>query len=128
MRLKRRPTRRLRDETGRGDDVGGWLSTHSELATSLSHSTDTACLTQEMVLTGEGTAPTGGISWFLQHMFPRRSLRKTNSLGSWERGDPGPGWRGGSMGFSWQEYWSGLPFPSPGDLPNPRIKHGSPAS
>ena len=32
-----------------------------------------------------------------------------------------------SMGFSRQEYWSGLPFPSPGDLPNPRIKAGSPA-
>ena len=27
-----------------------------------------------------------------------------------------------SMGFSWQEYWSGLPFPSPGDLPDPRIE------
>ena len=26
------------------------------------------------------------------------------------------------MGFSKQEYWSGLPFPSPGDLPNPRIE------
>ena len=26
-----------------------------------------------------------------------------------------------------QEYWSGLPFPSPGDLPNPGIKPGSPA-
>ena len=32
-----------------------------------------------------------------------------------------------SMGFSRQEYWSGLPFPSPGDLPNPGIKLGSPA-
>ena len=32
-----------------------------------------------------------------------------------------------SMGFSKQEYWSGLPFPSPGDLPNPRIKPVSPA-
>ena len=32
-----------------------------------------------------------------------------------------------SMGFSRQEYWSGLPFPSPGDLPNPRIEPGSPA-
>ena len=31
-----------------------------------------------------------------------------------------------SMGFSRQEYWSGLPFPSPGDLPNPRIKPRSP--
>ena len=31
------------------------------------------------------------------------------------------------MGFSRQEYWSGLPFPSPGDLPDPGIKPGSPA-
>ena len=30
------------------------------------------------------------------------------------------------MGFSRQEYWSGLPFPSPGNLPNPGIKPGSP--
>ena len=30
-----------------------------------------------------------------------------------------------SMGFSRQEYWSGLPFPSPGDLPNPWIEPGS---
>ena len=32
-----------------------------------------------------------------------------------------------SMGFSRQEYWSGLPFPSPGDLLNPGIEPGSPA-
>ena len=32
-----------------------------------------------------------------------------------------------SMEFSRQEYWSGLPFPSPGDLPNPGIKSRSPA-
>ena len=32
-----------------------------------------------------------------------------------------------SMGFSRQEHWSGLPFPSPGDLPNPGIEPGSPA-
>ena len=32
-----------------------------------------------------------------------------------------------SMEFSRQEYWSGLPFPSPGDLPNPGIEPGSPA-
>ena len=30
-----------------------------------------------------------------------------------------------SMGFSRQEYWSGLPFPSPGDLSDPGIKLGS---
>ena len=32
-----------------------------------------------------------------------------------------------SMGFSRQEYWSGLPFPSPEDLPNPGIEPGPPA-
>ena len=32
-----------------------------------------------------------------------------------------------SMGFPRQGYWSGLPFPCPGDLPNPGIKPGSPA-
>ena len=31
-----------------------------------------------------------------------------------------------SMGFSGQEYWSGFPFPPPGDLPNPGIKPRSP--
>ena len=32
-----------------------------------------------------------------------------------------------SMGFARQEYWSGLPFPSPGDLPNSGIEPGSSA-
>ena len=32
-----------------------------------------------------------------------------------------------SMGFSRQEYWSGLPFPAPGNLPDPGIKSASPA-
>ena len=32
-----------------------------------------------------------------------------------------------TMEFSRQEYWSRLPFPSPGDLPNPGIEPGSPA-
>ena len=31
------------------------------------------------------------------------------------------------MGFPRQEYWSRLPFPSPGDLPNPRVEPASPA-
>ena len=31
------------------------------------------------------------------------------------------------MEFSRQEYWSGLPFPSPGDLPNPGMEPLSPA-
>ena len=33
-----------------------------------------------------------------------------------------------SMGFSRQEYWSGLPCPPPGDLPNPGIKTSSPVT
>ena len=32
------------------------------------------------------------------------------------------------MEFSRQEYWSGLPFPTPGDLPNPEMEPVSPAS
>ena len=36
-------------------------------------------------------------------------------------------WAPLSMGFSRQEYWSGLSFPSPGDLPDPGIKPRSPA-
>ena len=32
-----------------------------------------------------------------------------------------------SMGFSRQEYWSGLPYPTPGDLPNPGMECASPA-
>ena len=32
-----------------------------------------------------------------------------------------------SLGFSRQEYWSWVPLPSPGDLPDPGIKPGSPA-
>ena len=32
-----------------------------------------------------------------------------------------------SMGFPRQEYWNGLPFPSPEDLPNPGIKPATPA-
>ena len=35
-------------------------------------------------------------------------------------------WATLSMGFSRQEYWSGLPCPSPGDLPNPGIEFWSP--
>ena len=33
-----------------------------------------------------------------------------------------------SMGFSRQEYWSGLPFPPPGDLPDPGIQPAAPTS
>ena len=37
-------------------------------------------------------------------------------------------WAPLSMGFSRQEFWSGLPFPSPGDLPDPGIEPMSPMS
>ena len=33
-----------------------------------------------------------------------------------------------SMGFSRQDYWSGLPFPPPGDLPDPETELASPVS
>ena len=36
-------------------------------------------------------------------------------------------WTVQSMEFCRPEYWSVYPFPSPGDLPNPRIEPGSPA-
>ena len=32
------------------------------------------------------------------------------------------------VGFLRQEYWKGLPFPTPGDLPDPGVKHASPMS
>ena len=43
--------------------------------------------------------------------------------------EPGPSRPGAglSTGFSRQEYWSGLPSPSPGNLPNPGTEHRSPA-
>ena len=39
----------------------------------------------------------------------------------------GGGGGGGGAGGGGQEYWSGLPFPSPGDLPDPGIEPRSPA-
>ena len=50
------------------------------------------------------------------------SLSVSNSATPWTIAYQGPL----SMGFPRQEYWSRLPFPSPGDLPNPGIKPGSP--
>ena len=45
-----------------------------------------------------------------------------NFLTPWTIAHQGPQ----SMGFYWQDYWSWLPFPSPGDLPNSGIKPMSP--
>ena len=47
----------------------------------------------------------------------------SNSATSWTVAYQAPPF----MRFSWQEYWSGLPFPSLGELPNPGIKPGPPA-
>ena len=47
----------------------------------------------------------------------------SNSVTPWTVAHPAPL----SMEFSRQEYWNGLPFPSPGDLLDPGIKPGSPA-
>ena len=61
---------------------------------------------------------------------PCSQVRKVKLLGPvqlfaapWTVGHQAPP----SMGFSRQEYWSGLPCPSPGDLPDPGIEPGSPA-
>ena len=48
----------------------------------------------------------------------------SNSVQPYELWSPGPL----SMGFSRQEYWSGLPYPPPRDLPSPGIEAKSPAS
>ena len=59
----------------------------------------------------------------------RKERKKVKSLSSvWLFGTPWTVARQAppSLGFSSQEYWSGLPFPSPGDPPNPGIESGSP--
>ena len=53
-----------------------------------------------------------------------KSLRHVRLFGTlWTIVSPAPL----SMKFPRQEYWSGLPFPSPGDVPDLRIEPGSPA-
>ena len=57
------------------------------------------------------------------HTFERAYSVMCNSVTPWTVALQAPL----SMGFSKQEHWSGLPFPSPGDLSNPGIKSISPA-
>ena len=57
----------------------------------------------------------------LNHPERKKSEVTQSSPTLWDPVDPL------SMGFSRQEYWSGLPFPSTGDLPEPGIKPRSPA-
>ena len=58
----------------------------------------------------------------VRHLFQVQSSVAANSVTPWTVAHQAPL----SMGFSRQEYWSGLPFPSPGDLPNPGIEPESP--
>ena len=54
---------------------------------------------------------------------PQQSLSRVRLFGTpWTVAYQAPP----SMGFFRQECWSGLPFPSPGDLPDPGIEPGSP--
>ena len=62
-----------------------------------------------------------GHSFFFSHMCFSPSVM-FDSVTPWTAACQAPL----SMGFSRQEYWSGLPFPSPGNLPNPEIELESP--
>jgi len=63
-------------------------------------------------------------SYCIQHIVKVKSLSRVRLFATpWSVAYQAPL----SMGFSRQEYWSGLPFPSPGDLTNPGIKPRSPA-
>ena len=53
-----------------------------------------------------------------------RSVMSNSLQSPWTVADQAPL----SMGLSRQDYWSGLPFPPPGDLPNPGIELAAPAA
>ena len=60
----------------------------------------------------------------MKYSFPVKSLSSVQLFAApWTVAHQAPP----SVGFSRQEYWTGLPFPSPGDLPDPEIEPGSPA-
>ena len=64
----------------------------------------------------------GGLNDFTLMKVKVKSLSRVRLFATpWTVAHQGPP----SMGFSRQEYWSGLPFPSPGDLPDPGIEPGS---
>ena len=68
--------------------------------------------------------PTGPSSQYHHIVCVRAKSLQSNSLTLWTVSHQAPL----SMGFSWQDYCSGWPFPSPGDLPDPSIKPSSLAS
>ena len=64
----------------------------------------------------------------IHSVFPGGSEDKASACNVGDPGSiPGSGTRQTPLSFPRQEYWSGLPFPSPGDLPDPGIEPGSPA-
>ena len=63
------------------------------------------------------------LEWIIQYIYLVSLSHVQLFLTSWTVARQAPL----SMGFSKQEYWSWFPLPSPGDLPNPRIKPRSPA-
>ena len=66
----------------------------------------------------------GGIYWEVKHTIEVKSLSRVQLFVTpWTVAYQAPP----SMGFSRQEYWSGLPCPPTGDLPNPGIQPRSPA-
>ena len=78
-----------------------------------------------MVTSGRGwggMARESGIGMYPPLLLPTRSV-VSDSATPWTAARQAPL----SMGFSRQEYWSGLPFPSPGDLLNLGVEPGSPA-
>ena len=69
---------------------------------------------------------------FLDSYKAERRESESESVSSWVMSDSLQQWTIAhqaplSIEFSRQEYWSGFPFPSPGDHPDPRIKPKSPA-
>ena len=71
----------------------------------------------------DGIATQGAFRWTL-HNYKVKSLSRVRLFATpWTVAHQAPP----SMGFSKQEYWSELPFPSPGDLPDPGIELRSPA-
>ena len=64
------------------------------------------------------------VSLVLERKVKGKSLSRVRLLATpWTAAHQAPP----SMGFSRQEYWSGVPFPSPGNLPNPEIEPRSSA-
>ena len=78
-----------------------------------------------VIMLYQKTSTTLRFIWCGKHLLPHqvKSLSRVRLFATpWTVAHQAPP----SMGFSRQEYWSGLQFPSPGDLPNPGIEPRSP--